>query len=393
MADMTRTVATSGADHTTIASAMAYIVSNFTYGTTDVATIQLVAAEEFNESNIVLGGVGGTESATTYLRIEADSGSRHDGTYNTGKARVRGNTNGQHVFQISDDYVHIRYLAIQQDSTGASDECIRLLDGLNDVLIEKSVIELDNGTDQQDCIHASHIDVTDIRIFDCVFKLNTGNRAAINGQAYSGASAKNQSYHIRHCTIDCDGAGWDNSASDPGAFEGGISGRADHASSVVTFNVDNTACFDAGNGALDYNTNVGSFNDGTVTWSGQGNVGSDTSCKTELGATNNLDSQTLSITDEVATEFLVTNLTGGSEDYQLVDGASSTDNSIDNAIDPGAGDSRVDLDLDIAGNARPGTYTDRDTGAFEVVAAAAGSIMNQLQGSNLGSDLYNGTIL
>ncbi len=34
-------------------------------------------------------------------------------------------------------------------------------------------------------------------------------------------------------------------------------------------------------------------------------------------------------------------------------------------------------------------------GLFEIVAAAAGggSIMNQMQGSNLGSDLYNGTIL
>lgn len=357
MANLTRTVAASGADHTTIAAAFSHMVANFTYSGNDIATIQLDASEEYNESNLTIGGIPGTESITSYLVIEATPAHRHDGTYNTSKARIRGNTNGEHVFILADGFVHLRYLAIKQDSAGASDEGIRITSGaLQNQLIEKCVIETAN-VNQQDGIHAPQIDITSITVFDTVIKMGGSSaRAGINAQMFELSGTFTQTWHIEHCTIDANGAGE--------AGGSGISAEANDTGYTVNMNVNNCAVFDSTGDDYDEQAN-----NGTITWVGQGNIGSDTSCTAKLGATNNLNSQTLSVTDEAATEFLVASLTSGSENYQLIDGASSTDNAIGAAIDGSTRDSRIDLTVDIAGNARPATYTERDIGAFEVVAA------------------------
>jgi len=368
MGNKTRTIGVATGNENTLEAAINWgqLNTNYDRATDDILILRFVDAEEFNESNLVIGGFTGTATSSKYVRIEVASGVRHDGTYNTSKARMRGNKNGEHVLVIDEDFVHIRHLAIQQDSTGSSDECIRINSDVNDALIEKCVLDLNQTTAQQDCIHVSDANVTNIGIFDCVFKLNAGNRAAINAQAFADTQ-RTQSYRIGNCTIDCDGAGEELG----GGIDSGISGRAQNSSTVITFNVDNTACFDSSVGK-DFNINV--LSNGTVTWTGQGNMGSDTSCKTQLGATNNLDSQTLSVTDEAATEFLVTSLTA-SEDYQLIDGANSTDNAINNAIDEITRDSRIDITRDVAGNLRPTTFTKRDTGAFEVENTGGGDLL------------------
>jgi len=304
----------------------------------------------------VLPASAGTADISNYIRIEATSGARHDGTYNGSKQRLE-TAGSTHSLIVAEDFVHLKFLAIKQTGTGSSTECIRINDGSNDLLVEKCVLVPNDNNNSQDGIYANG-DIDNVRIFDTVITFQgTGGRACIHAQP---TGSQVQVFDIEHCIIDVNGSGAQQG--------GGIVGDENNTSNL-TLNIDNTIAFDAdsGNGALDY-----APESGTPTWSGQGNASGDTSCQTQLGTTNNLDSQTVSVTDEAGTEILVTNLTTGSEDYQLIDGASSSDTMIGNAIDGGDRDSRADITIDIAGNPRPGTFTDRDSGAFEVIVAAAG---------------------
>ena len=364
MASMTRTVAASGANHTTIADAMSYIVTNFTgYAGSDVATIQLIGAEEYNESNIALGGISGTASITSYLKIEATDAVKHDGTYNTSKARVRGTTDAEHVFNITDNFVHVKNLAIFQDSSpGTSDECIRLAPSstMINALIEKCVFRTANIEDM-DCIYAGYVDITSAYVFDCVFRVGGANaRSAINAQLYATGQTLTQNWYIEHCTVDCNGS------TDFGAgFEGGITAWAQDSTNTANMSVNNCAVFDPGTGILCYNEYDGGAMSGTIAWSGDGNISSDTSAETEFGATINFDSVTMRTADSSGEQYRVTDLTAGAEDYQLLAGATGTDVAIGGAVSGATRDARVDLTLDVAGNARPTTYTDRDIGAFQ----------------------------
>ena len=128
MADITRTVGATTGSSSTFAAALTWMQNSANYNRTtdDVGVFQLVDAQEFNESNLDINGFTGAATSTKYIRIECTAGVRHDGTYNTAKARVRGNTNGEHVFVLGEDFIHVRHLAVQQNSTGSSDECFRV---------------------------------------------------------------------------------------------------------------------------------------------------------------------------------------------------------------------------------------------------------------------------
>ena len=353
MANMLRTVGAAG-DHPTVAAAIAYVTANFTYAGSDIATIRIIDAAEFNESGLTITtSIPGTASATSYVVLEAADGVKHDGTYNTSKARIRGSTNTEHILSIDENYVHVRNLAFKQDSTGSSDECIRILSTRTNTVIEKCVFETAN-VGSQDAIYSGQVSSGPTTVFDCVIKCGGSTaRAGINAQIFN-ASTNTQTWHVEHCTIDCNGAGDANGS--------GISCETVGVGDTVNMNVYNTAVFDATGDCFDNQAETG-----TITWAGQGNMGSDTSCQTKLSTTNNLDSQTLSVTDEAATEFLVTSLTAGSEDYQLIEGVSATNNAVGGAISGGTRDSRLDITVDIAGNRRPAAYTSRDIGAFQTL--------------------------
>ena len=325
----------------------------------------IVDASEFNE-NVTISGPTGTPDATNYIKLSADSDSRHDGTYNTSKARIRGNSSGTHVITISEDYTYLNYLAIAQQTAGDSDECVRITSGTTDVLVEKCVFALLAEISNQDCIYAGDWGMS-ASVFDCAFYVGPNARAGIHAQNYQGSGS--QTWHIEHCTIDASGAA------------GGIHGR-DDSSGSTTMNVDNCAVFDAG--TADYQTTGG------TTWSGQGNIGSDTSCTARLGTTNNTNSVSLVSSDQAGNIHLVTDLTVNSEDYQLVAASTGTNSAVDNAVSGATQDARIDTTVDIAGNARPGTYTNRDSGAFEIAASESAAITGTAEPSATESEIVTG---
>jgi hypothetical protein len=365
MASITRTVASSGADHTTIAAAISYIDTNWTgYAGSDVATVQIIGAEEFLITSTItcaLPTAGGTPSATSYLKIEATDAVKHDGTYNTSKARIRTATNGVHCFTVTDNFVHLKNLAIKNDSTGDSDECIRIGTDTSatyeGILIEKCVLYGNNAANG-DCIHAGQCNLTSVYVFDTI--LHTGGttaRANINASIWTGTS-RTQNWYIEHCTSDA------NETTDGGSGndEAGISAFVNDISSTVNYNIYNTISVDTNHVDLD-DFNVLTASNGTVNWSGAGNIASDTSA--EGNFTSSFDSVTMRTSDASGEQFLVTSLTADSEDYRPVAGSTGTDVALGAAASGATQDSRVDLTLDCGGNARPGTYTDRDIGALQ----------------------------
>ena len=355
---MAVTYAVNGASFTSINAACTEIEASHDYATDGVAEVD-VSITTADTTEVTVGAAfAGTPSSTNYIKIEATAGAKHDGTYNASKQRLETSGTG-HCMEISEDFVHLKFLAIKQAGSTASAEGIRVLADANDVVIEKCVIVCNNIADQ-DCIYTGDW-ASAVTVFDCSLTVGgSSGRAGIHQQNFSGTNTS--TYHVEHCTINSNGVTDING--------GGIASREDTAS-VNNMNVDNTISFGAAGSAEDYLRWVGS---GDPAFSGQGNASEDTTCQTRFGATNNLNSQTVSVTDEAATEILVTNLTGGSEDYQIIAGGSSSDTMIDNAIDGATRDSRLDITVDIAGNARPGTYTDRDSGAFEVASAGGLSI-------------------
>jgi len=304
MVDITRTIGTATGDESTIAAAITWgqNSANYDRSTDDVLILQIVDAEEFNESLIHITGFTGSPTSAKYARLETASAVRHDGTYNTSKARIRGNTAGQVVLLLNDPFAHARHLAIQQDNTSSSNRVVTFGSNVNDVIVEKCVIDMNQTTVSQTGLADNGVTITDVTIFDCVIKLNAGNGAGI--RCFQGGAATS-TIHIEHCTIDMDGA------SD--ANEGGIVAYDNNASAIINMNIDNTAVFDQ-TSAGDYSRRASL---GTVNFDGQGNMGSDTTCRTLLGTTNNLDSQVLNTVDEADTDFLVTSLTAAAENYQL----------------------------------------------------------------------------
>lgn len=354
MADVIRTVGAAG-DETTIAAAITWMKNgaNYTMGIDDIGIIRLIDDAEYAGTGLSLSGFTGTASASSHVRLEAASGNECLGKFQ--KARIRNTTASNHVINGTEDYLHIKNIAIQQNNTTDSDECIRLSSGASNVLIEKCFLETNNTTNQ-DHIYAGNFAVTDIYVFDCVFKFGgTGSRAAIHAQNFNGTNT--QSWHVEHVTVNCNG----NLDTDSAGI------RIQHATgNTVNFGCWNSLVFD--NGSAPCYENTGS---GTGTATGQGNIGSDTTCTSVYGATNNQDSLVVNATDTGTTDVLITTV---DSDYQLLDGANTTNSATANAVDGATRDSRCDTTTDIAGNARA-TYAsgERDTGAFQIAGYTSGS--------------------
>jgi len=352
MANVLRTIGATTGSSSTIGAAITWgqDSDNYTRVTDDVLILQIVDAAEYNETN-TLSAFTGVATASKYVRLETESTVRHDGTYNTAKARIRG-TSGSHCLTMGENYTHLRHLAIFQDSTTDSAECIRISASTRDLLIEKSVLRVRNQS-TQDCIYAGGYAATDIAVFDCVCLLDgTNARAGIHAQNYQGTS--NHTWYIEHCSLMARGSG----AGGTGCIAGN-----DGSTGTVTLNCYNNIAFGTGSAPAE------DFEDtGGCIWTGAGNFSSDGSATNRFSG-NNQSNQTISVTDEAATEILVTSLTAGSENLQLIDGASSSDGALGYAEAGSTRDSRIDLTEDIAGNPRPGTYGDRDCGAFQTVVA------------------------
>jgi len=348
----TRTVGAAGKDHTTISSAVSWFQSNHNFDTDGIGTISIEDNAEYNE-NVSITGLSGTISSTAYLKITVAEANRHSGVAGTGHARVRGSSSGSHVFTVSEDFTVIEYLEIQQDSTGESDEGIRITSNIDNVLISRCIIWTDQSISDSDGVYLGNWPAT-YSIDNCI--IYGFNRGGIHCQNYNGSNA--QTANIDYCTVyDCGNGGGD---------EGGIIAYASGSGSGVTINTYNTASLESGPSGRDFFDRQVS---GTTTWTGTHNSCSDASLSSAAVNLTTGAQESLTISDttqSTGSYFVVNSLTAGSEDFLLLDDAAGN-KAYGNATNRVGSepDSRQDFSLDIAGNTRSTTGPSPDIGASE----------------------------
>ncbi len=183
-------------------------------------------------------------------------------------------------------------------------------------------------------------------IFDCVL---IGNSSIDNPINCWSDNSSTFTVNVEHCTIDANGAVRGLNYND--------------GTATTTINCYNTVVFDA---ATD-------FNGGFTTQNGAGNISSDATASSEWGSGNgNHDNVPLADVDQAGFVHLVNSLSG--VDYRYAEATVGTNIGLNNARDGGVRDSRIDITVDCAGNARPVEYTQRDSGAFEGTVVAAPSL-------------------
>lgn len=349
--------AVDGSSYSNINAACSAIESGHNYVNDGIADIQ-VSITSADTTPVTVGQANAeTASASAYIRIEVTSAAKHAGKWNTSKQRLDVSS-GSHCLRIQEHYVHLKNLQIKQSSSTTSAECIRVEQYWSNTVIEKCIL-ITNNTSQQDCIYAGGYGIGATFIFDTLCILGGSSaRACIHAQNYTGSGT--QTWHIEHCTLDAAGG----SAALAGAQA---------SSATTTIHCWNTAGFFAGGLYYDYVQGLGypesDFVDGA-----RANISEDTSATAAFGATGNYSSVTVKDEDTSGDSLYLTDITTArpNRDYQLLEGTTATNIAVDAAVSGATQDSRVDLDYDIAGNPRPATYTDRDIGAFEVVAGGGG---------------------
>jgi len=342
----------------TINEALTEIEASHSY--TDDGIADIVVKDSFSDSaaNIVIStAFAGTASATAYIRIGVNAANRHSGHWDTAKHYITRNpATGGHIIEIDENYVHLRHLQIKTLGTGGSEECIRIMSGATNFLIEKCYLESNNIT-QQDCIYGGGYSVSGF-VFDCVMvQGGSGARGGIHAQNYQGTGS--HTWNAEHCTINGNGA----SATPAGGML-----TQDQSSGTVTINGYNNLVYgnvtpSGGNDCYDYTANC--------SWVGKGNISGDETAISRFGGTDGVDQYINAEVDADNDSGTDVQITTVDVNYQIIDGA---DNGwgIGSFETGSTRDGREDADFDIAGNPRPGTPADRDAGAFQHIIAAAG---------------------
>jgi hypothetical protein len=311
---------------------------------------------EYNE-NIQLVS-SGTASLAAHFWLTVAPANRHSGKAGTTHARLRGNTNGSHVLTITDGYARVEYLEIQQDSTGGSDEGIRVTTGVEDPIINACIIWSDTDTDDQDGIYAhGSYPVSGVNISNCI--IYGFRRAQINLQQFSTTPTTSR-VNVDHCTLIY------QSASAPTTpNQGGIFIWSNGLTDQIVMNVYNTigymelsafeAFADGDGGAGTGNRDVP---DG-ATWNGSHNLSGDQGTHVEIDGTDNLtnwqeatdgDSE---VSQPSGSYIVFKDITVGTEDFTLLDGAAGN-LAIGNGVNRQGfePDPRQDFSIDILGKKR-----------------------------------------
>ncbi len=315
---------------------------------------------EFNEE-VELAGSTGTPSITSYLWLTADPANRHAGVAGTGHARMRG-SGGDHVLTMTANFTRVDWLEIQQDSSGNSDEGIRVFG--DDLLIDYCIIWGDTSGSDQDGIHLGQTDTVRTRISNAI--IYGFDRAGFTPQQASNGTARTQSADLDHCTFWNNNIGNDNDG-------GALKITSEHANDNITlgmFNCWGDAAFQLPFG--DGQNNNRASPDGTVIWNGSNN-GDTAGDRTDIDGTDNttawedLTDGVAVVTKATGSWAVVTNITLGSEDLTLLDDAAGNllaGNGVDRqGSEP---DARQDFSVAIDG-ARPTTGV--DIGASQVSTA------------------------
>jgi len=319
---------------------------------------------DYDETLTISGGTG-TPTVSNYVWLYANTSNSHAGAWDTGKARQQVDTASGHAITVDSAFVRILRWQIKQNSPAGSDEAFRLNAGADDLLIERVIAWTDSTTVDTDGIYAGNSDIS-ATIVNSLFY--GWQRCGIHAQNFTGNVT--QRWAIEHCSFYNNG-----SASEPEA--GGIRVRTTGAATSIIFIINNTAVLATSTkDDYEHTTSSGAAPGGEtikVDWTGSNNADSDGSIaggdiSAEAGDTIDTNTQASLVATTVWTD-------PANGDFTVVNGQGLDDNGASFTSD----DTRADVSVDIAGNARDGTTP--DIGCFEEVAAASGRIMSSLVGS------------
>lgn len=367
MATVTRTVAASGADHTTIAAALSWFQSNHDFDTDGIARIQITDTSSYTiSSSLTLNGIPGTPAIDAYLEVTSNASDPFSGP------TINCTHSSSGCLHVDMDFTYIHNLYFELNNTSNSTECIRVLADSDSVLISRNVFIALNQQSDQDGIYTGNWTITDLRIDNSVFVGFA--RAGINIQRYTTSS--NQSIEIDSCSI---AVGTISGESDGGGIIRNT-GSTSPFGGTVDVTVYNTFVYDYKD-----NSNADFFNQSAAvdgSYYGSNNISEDTSAESNF--TSSYDSVTFTesspssgenawLTEiDNADETLIDLSIAGENAYTV------TGNGVDRTgSEP---DARQDFSTDIMGTNRASTP---DIGVFEFVpaGATASSIPPQMQKS------------
>ncbi len=277
------------------------------------------------------GGVsltGYTTGATGYILIECQGSARNNG-FSREKSSTGYSARSGNAFSIREDYVRIIGVEFSRTAVGPI-IIFNTISGTSDIRLDECLFcQIATGASGEFLLEPVSSTGADISFTNCLFIANDQR----------GPDFRTLTATIDHC----------------GLIGTGDFGCLPDAGTTIT----NTWSVSAS--SEDFWT-------GGSTPSGSHNASLDNSAATDY--TNTVDIVAN------ANEFTTPSIAPDTADMTLLDSLLNTAGTGSEAID-------------ITGASRTGTA---DIGPFDFAAAAAGAIINQLQSSNLGSDLYNGTL-
>lgn len=315
--------------------------------------------------NVIDFSFATTPSITKHAWLTAAPGNRHTGKAGLTHARLRGASAGYHVCLVQESFTRIEYLVIQLDSTGASDEAVRITSGVYNVLLSRDILWTDQTQADTDGVYMGNWSASVYADHLVVYGFT---RAGFHPQNYSTTVAATQDWYIDYSTIvKCGAAGEPES--------GAIFSRTNKSDSVNNIAVYNTAGLDTASTYDDFGEGDGSGGSevGTTNWSGSHNACTDSSLTSRGLTTGAQEGLTLTdISQSSGNYFVVNETAAGSEDYTLLDDAGGNlayGNGIDRVgSEP---DPRQDFSFDIAGNPHSTTSPGPDIGGSEFTASSA----------------------
>ena len=303
-------------------------------------------------------------SATDYIQIETSDTGIHDGTADSGYVLA---ISSGHAIEVDIPYTRIGRagfgIDIKSTSTTSSDEGIRFdlsAADLETCYVVGNIIRSTTSTSSKDGVYCNPSGGTSAITLNVFANIIYGwNRGGVHAQNFSGTNTM-----LANCIQNtCHGNG------DGGSNTGDILGR-DTASGTTTIDSFNNIC-----------ASVTSFRDqaGTsTTWTGSNNVTLDGGYnRGSMTGGAQATSGIAVVTKSTGAWIVFTNITGGSEDYQLLDDAAGN-----LPVDYGT-DKTGTVPSDALGNAYA---TTPDNGAFEQQAGGASTLV-----AESGSYVYTGT--
>lgn len=316
----------------------------------------------FDETVTFAGGTG-TPDITNHVRLEVASGVRHLGVAGAG-ARIDNTSADTQAILISSNFVHIKDLEVTRSggSPGASDEGLRLSDGVTDVLLEKLLVHTALTAADTDGIYMGNDTDADVTILDCI--IYGWTRAGIHYQNTTAAQDQTVGIRVDFASVyDCGAAGETES--------GGICSRANGDATVVTINIRNSAMMDT----------ASTFDDWSA-FDSKGDERSNWVCATNITSDASQSGRDLQVADVVTGALeskLIANVwtDAANGDFTVV--ASGDADAAGADISGAKADSRGDYTTDIAGTSRHATTP--SIGAFEIAAAGGGLSIPVAMGS------------